>query len=124
MTTDQVYGNGCHVCCRSFVPAFRAFPQPLVILFQRKGQIDAPYMSMFVAFGNISYQIFLPCPAKDEHLRGKNISLMTYPHIYQLQPWRATGPISYEQIDLSASERTKSASGTLNWRYENRVKVE
>jgi hypothetical protein len=81
-------------------------------------------MSMFIAFGNLSYQIFLPCPAKDKHLRGKDIRLLAYPHIYRLQPWRATGPISYEQIDLSASERTKSTSGTLSWSYENRVKVE
>jgi hypothetical protein len=124
VTTGQVYGNGCHVCCRSFVPAFKAFHQPLVILLQRKKQIDAPYMSMFIAFGNITYQIFLPCPVKDEHLRGKTISLVTYPHLYQLQPWRSPGPISYEQIDLSGSERTKRAIGSLSWRYESRVKVE
>jgi hypothetical protein len=124
VTTNQVYKDGFYACWRSFVPAFRAFPQPLVILFRRKGKIDVPYMSMFVAFGNLSYQIFLPCPARDRHLLGKNIKLLTYPHIYQLQPWKASGPISYEQIDLSSPERTKGTSGTLSWRYENRIKVE
>jgi hypothetical protein len=124
VTTSRVYDDGCYVCWRTFVPAFRAFPQPLVILLRRKAKIDAPYMSLFVAFGNLSYQIFLPCPAQDGHLLGKNIELLTYPHIYRLQPWKASGPISYEQIDLSSPERTKAASGTLGWRYENRIKVE
>jgi hypothetical protein len=124
VTTDQVYVSGCHICYRSFVPGFRPFPQPFVALFRRNTQIEAPYMSMFIAFGNVSYQIFLHCPEKDECLRGKNISVLPYPHLYQLQPWRTTAPSLYDQIDLSASERTKSRSGTLSWRYDRRVKVE
>ena len=78
---------------------------------------------MFIAFGNVSYQIFLPCPEKDEYLRGKNISVVLYPHLYQLQTWRATAPSLCDLIDLSASERTKSQTGTLSWRYDRRVKV-
>jgi hypothetical protein len=123
VTTDQVYASGCHLCYRSFVPGFRPFPQPFVALFRRNAQIEAHYMSMFIAFGNVSYQIFLPCPEKDEYLRGKNISVVLYPHLYQLQTWRATAPSLCDLIDLSASERTKSQTGTLSWRYDRRVKV-
>lgn len=123
LTTDQVYLRGSHICYRSFVPAFRAFPEPLAILFRRCTQIDAPYSSMFIAFGNVSYQIFLPCPARDERLRGKTITVLGYPHIYQLQPRSAAGPISYSQIDLSAPERTKSESGSWSWTYEERKKI-
>ncbi len=41
----------------------------------------APYMTLFLAFGNISYQIFLPCPKKDMHLTGMEIQLVRYPHL-------------------------------------------
>ena len=81
-------------------------------------------MSYFIAFGSVSYQIFLPCPVKDMHLRGKSISIVPYPHLFQLQPWRASGPISLATIDLSASDRTKNEPGSLCWKYEQRVKVE
>jgi hypothetical protein len=124
VTTNQVYARGCHICYRSFVPAFRAFAQPIVILFRRHTRVEAPYASMFVAFGTLSLQIFLPCPAKDDRLQGKNIFVFSYPNIYQLQPWRATGPVTLNQIDLSAPERTKRETGSFSWSYERREKVE
>jgi hypothetical protein len=124
VTTNQVYARGCHICYRSFVPAFRAFPQPIVIMFRRHTRVEAPYASMFVAFGNLSLQIFLPCPAQDDHLRGKNIFVFSYPNFYQLQPWKATGPIAFSQIDLSAPERTKKETGSFSWSYERREKIE
>jgi|ERR1700732_874935 len=124
VTTYQVYPHGGHICCYSFVPGFRPFPQTIVGLFRRKEKTETPYMSFFVAFGNVSYQLFLPCPAKDAHLRGKNKIILPYPHAYQLQPWRANGPITCVQIDLSASERTESQSGTMSARYDRREKIE
>lgn len=121
--TRRVYSNGSHICFRTFVSGFRPFPQPIVALLRRKALIDAPYMSMFIAFGNISYQIFVPCPAMDGHLSGKTVSFAPYPHLFQLQPWRVPGPIQSHQIDLSASERTTSRSGTMRWVYERMVRV-
>jgi hypothetical protein len=119
-----IYCDGSHICYRTFVPAFRPFPQPIVRLLKRNAPVDAGYMSFFIAFGNVSYQIFLPCPAKDEYLRGKTISTPPWPHLYQLQPWLIPTPTIGAQIDLSSAERTKKRTGSTSWRYERKVKVE
>jgi len=118
-----IYCDGSHFCYKTFVPAFRPFPQPIVVLLKRNDQIDASYMSFFIAFGNVSYQIFLPCPAKDEYLRGKTINMPSFPHFYQLQPWLIPTPTIAGQIDLSSAERTKKRTGSMSWRYERKVKI-
>jgi hypothetical protein len=123
LTTDQVYARGSHVCYKTFVLAFRPFRQPIVALLKRNDRIDAGYMSFFIAFGNVSYQIFLPCPAKDDHLRVKTISTPAYPHFYELQPWLIPGPTKRWLIDLSSPECTQKRTGTMRWRYENKIKV-
>lgn len=123
LTTDQVYARGSHVCHTTFVPAFQPFKQPIVCLLKRNDQIDAPYMSFFVASGNVSYQIFLPCPSKDAHLRGKTITTPTFPHFYQLQPWLIPPATRMGQIDLGSPDRTEKRTGTMRWRYENKIKV-
>jgi hypothetical protein len=123
LTTGKIYGRGGHICYSTFVPAFQPFKQPIVCLLKRNEQIDAPYMSFFIASGNSSYQIFLPCPAKDDHLHGKAITTMIFPHLFQLQPWLAPAPPQERQLELSATERTSAKSGSVSWRYENKIKV-
>jgi hypothetical protein len=54
LTTDQVYARGSHVCHTTFVPAFQPFKQPIACLLKRNDQIDVPYMSFFIASGNVS----------------------------------------------------------------------
>jgi hypothetical protein len=102
---------------------FRPFPQPIVVLFKRNVPIDAAYMSFFIAFGNVSYQIFMPCPTKDEYLRGKTINMPPFPHFYQLQPWLILTPTIGGQIDLSSAKRTKKRTVSMSWRYGQKVKV-
>ena len=123
LTTNQVYAKGSHGCFTSFVPAFRPFPEPIVALLKRNEAIEAPYMSFFIAFGNVSYQIFLPCPHMDQHLRGKTISPVRYPHLYNLQPWLTPSPPVNGHVDLSASDRTGKRSSKMTWCYEQKVKV-
>jgi hypothetical protein len=123
LTTDQVYVSGSHVSYSTFVPAFQPFKQPIVCLLKRNDLIAAPYMSFFIATGNVSYQIFLPCPAKDGHLRGKTISTDAFPHFFQLQPWLIPAPTQTAQADLSSPDRTQERTGTMSWRYENKTKV-
>jgi hypothetical protein len=123
LTTGQVFVPGGHVCYSTFVPAFQPFKQPIICLLKRKAQIDAPYMSFFIASGNSSYQIFLPCPAKDDHLRGKTITTVAFPHFFQLQPWLIPAPSQERLLELSAPERTSAKSGSMSWRYEYKIKV-
>jgi hypothetical protein len=124
LTTNQVYGRGSHICYTTFVPAFRPFKQPIVCLLKRNDQIDAAYMSFFVAYGNVSYQIFLPCPSKDAHLRGKTITTPAYPHLFQLQPWLTPAPTGARTENLGSPDRTDKRTGTMTWSYENKIKVE
>jgi hypothetical protein len=123
LISDQVYADGCHICYTTFVPAFRPFPRTIVALHKRKLQTDAFYMSFFIAFGNVSYQIFPPCPAKD-YLRGKAVNMPPFPHIYQLQPWLISVPIKSGSIELTSSDRTKKRTRTISWKYEQKIKVE
>jgi hypothetical protein len=123
LTTGQIYGDGGHMCYSTFVPGFQPFKQPIVCLLKRNEEIDAPYMSFFIATGNSSYQIFLPCPAKDDHLIGKTITTMIFPHLFQLQPWLVPAPPQEWQLDLSAAERTSAKSGSISSRYENKIEV-
>jgi hypothetical protein len=78
-------------------------------------------MSFFVATGNSSYQIFLPCPSKDAHLMGKSITMPPFPHFFQLQPWLIPAPTQGGHVDLSSPDRTSEKTGTMSWRYENKV---
>jgi hypothetical protein len=123
LISDRIYSDGSHICYKTFVPAFRPFRQPIVALLKRNDRIDAGYVSFFIAFGNVSYQIFLPCPAKDDYLRGKTISTPAFPHFYELQPWLIPAPTKRWLIDLSSAERTHKRTGTMSWRYENKIKV-
>jgi hypothetical protein len=123
VVTRQVYSSGHHLCLQSFVPAFRPFPQAVVALLRRKETIAAPYMTLFIAFGNISYQIFLPCPRKDCHLTGREIQLVRYPHLYQLQPWRAQADIIYGHRDLSSPDRIAAQPRKMGWHFDRREKV-
>jgi hypothetical protein len=80
-------------------------------------------MSFFVATGNVSYQTFLPCPAKDSHLRGKAITTKAFPHFFQLQPWLIPAPTQAYQVDLSAADLTAQRTGTIGWGYESKIKA-
>jgi hypothetical protein len=123
LTTGQVYSRGGHICYSTFVPAFQPFKQPIVCLLKRNEQIDAPYMSFFIATGNSSYQIFLPCPAKDDHLLGKTITPVAFPHPFQLQPWLIPARPQERHLELSLPERTSVKSGSMSCRYEKKIKV-
>jgi hypothetical protein len=124
VATKRVYSEGSNVLLQSFVPAFRPFGQPIVALFKRKKSIMSPYMTLFLAFGNVSYQIFLPCPKQDMQLIGKELELVRYPHLYELQPWRAKGEVSCSHRDLSSPERTAAQDRKMGWSFQTRQKME
>jgi hypothetical protein len=123
LTTCQVYSSGSHFCYSTVLPTFKPFKQPIVCLLKRKRQIDAPYMLFFIATGNFTYQISLPCPEMDDHLRGKAITVLPYPHYYQLQPWLVPKPIVERLLELSSAERTKQKTDTITWTFGSKVQV-
>ena len=52
----------------------------------------------------ISYEIFLPLPARNGHLVGEGIQILRHPHLYPLRPWRAQDEIIHSQRDLSSRD--------------------
>jgi hypothetical protein len=123
VSTKHIYGNGGHLLLQTFVPGFKPFPNLVVALLRRKTNEATPYLMFFVAYGNVTYQIFPPCPQKDSHMTGQTIQLARYPHLFQLQPWPANGQILYSVRDLSSPERTTARSNTINWKFESVVKL-
>jgi hypothetical protein len=115
--TKKVYSDKGHWCFQTFVPGPSPFPKPIVALLKRKEAVTAPYMMFFLAFGNWTYQIFVPCPEVDADLADKAIDVMVYPHLYMLQPWLAKGPIQHSQLYLDEQKR-RSENRTLRMHYD------
>ncbi len=118
VVTRKVYANKGHWCFHTFVPGPSPFPNPIVALMRRKQNIEAPYLLFFLAFGNWTYQIFVPCPEMDRVMEGKALQIVRYPHLYMLQPWLAKGRVQQAEIYMDAAER-KSESRTLRMRYDS-----
>lgn len=115
--TQKVYSDKGHWCFQTFVPGPSPFSKPIIALLKRKEAVAAPYMMFFLAFGNWTYQIFVPCPEVDAGLADKTINVAVYPHLYMLQPWLAKGPIQKAQLFLDEQER-KSEPKTLRLHYD------
>jgi hypothetical protein len=95
--------NGAQYVFRSIVSGFKPFPETSIFLLRRKSEIiDTPYMTFLIAFGNVSYQLFLPCPAKDEFGINNQPQLVAYPLFYVLPPGRVTGSVTCDLLDLSS----------------------
>lgn len=115
--TKKVYSDKGHWCFQTFVPGPSPFPKPIVALLKRKEAVTAPYMMFFIAFGNWTYQIFVPCPKLDAGLADKTINVAIYPHLYMLQPWLAKGPIQHSQLYLDEQKRS-SENRTFRIHYD------
>lgn len=120
--TCKVYSDGNHLCATSFVPGPRPFPQPIVGLFRRKTDVDAPYCVLILVYGNYSMQIFVPCPSMDARIANRQLSVFVYPHLYQLQPWRAAGAVRSGLEDLSSADR-QSFDKEMNLHFDSRTRT-
>lgn len=118
VSTRKIYGDKGHWCFQTFVPGPSPFPKPIIALMKRKDGVEAPYLMFFLAFGNWTYQIFVPCPTMDRSLADKPLQIMPYPHYYMMQPWMAKGRIQYVQQYLDEEER-KSEQRTLRMHYDS-----
>jgi hypothetical protein len=120
VSTHKVYADKGHWCFHTFVPGPSPFPKPIVSMMRRKHSIEAPYLMFFLAFGNWTYQIFVPCPKMDSALAGQTLQIIQYPHHYMLQPWLAKGRVQQTQMFMDAKER-KSESRSLRIHYDGIV---
>ncbi|KQT62076.1 MULTISPECIES: HNH endonuclease [unclassified Aureimonas] len=113
----KVYGGKAHWCYQTFIPGPSPFPKPIISLMRRREGVHAPYLMLFLAFGNWTYQIFPPCPAMDIALADRPIPVTPYPHLYMMQPWLARGPIRYSELFLDQEDR-KSEPRVLKMHFD------
>lgn len=89
------------ICLRTFIPGPRPIPEPQVILFRRKPGKDVPYSMLFIATGNTSFQIIVPCPGQDG---GHAYSFPPVPMTTSIDLDLAQGPPLHYQEDLSSPD--------------------
>ena len=95
----------------TFAPGPRPFEGVTTLLFIRRDDSAeaVPYCTFVVAFGNECYQIFVPCPEKDQPLRGTDVKMPILPNPYhwiERKFGKATKPLFY---DLSGTEPVRGA---------------
>lgn len=118
VASNKIYADNSHWCFHTFVPGPSPFPHPIIALLRRKADVVAPYLMFFVAFGNWTYQIFVPCPDMDTDLADKPFAIEAYPHLYMLQPWLLPSPVQHMQLFLDEAE-PKSESRILKMHFDS-----
>lgn len=70
---------------QTFVPGPRPFDRVTISVLRRRADVlEAPYAIVLLAFGNEALQMTLPCPERDQHLAGKDITMPAFPNPYEL----------------------------------------
>jgi hypothetical protein len=96
------------ICLRTFIPGPRPIPEPHVILLRRKPGKDVPYSMLFLATGNTSFQVIVPCPVHDGE--GHAYSFPPVPMTTFLNLDLAQGPPLHYQEDLSSPDLVDAPS--------------
>jgi hypothetical protein len=103
----------------SSVPGIRPFGNLSIIIFCRKNDtLKVPFMQMVIFFGNLGYQIIVPCKSKDCHLNGQTMNITPFPH----PAWvinKSLGNIGISKIDFSGKTTVKNdpISITMGYQY-------
>jgi hypothetical protein len=96
------------LCYRTFIPGPRPIPRPHVMLFRRKHGHVVPYSMLFLAVGNTSFQIVVPCPSQDP--AGQTYSFPPIPMTASIDFDAAQGPPLHFTDDLSSADLTDAPS--------------
>ena len=102
----------------SAVPGMKPFGDLSIIVLCRKNDtLKVPFMQMILFFGNLGYQIIVPCKEKDFHLNGQHMDISPFPH----PTWalnKSLGPIGISKIDLSGKIPVKNEPVSITMSYE------
>jgi HNH endonuclease len=82
-----------------------------VILLRRKSASDRlPYMSLYMSFANVDFQIFLPGALPDSHFAGEEIQVKRFPNRAE-----RIGSVRYRVVDLSSSGLVRDEPDNINF---------
>jgi len=102
----------------SSVPGVKPFGDfSIIVLCRKNDALKVPFMQMIVFFGNLGYQIIVPCKKMDFHLNGQQMNITPFFHLI----WASNellGPIGISNIDLSGRIAIKNEPVSITMSYE------
>ena len=107
----------------SSVPGNKPFGELMIIVMRRKDDIiKLPFMQMAIFFGNMGFQIIVPCKAKDFILNGQKLDILTFPHPAWITN-QSLGKVQIGKIDLSGKTIVKNEpiSVTMGYGHSERI---
>ena len=104
----------------TFVNGSPPFKDIFYTLLRRKADtLAVPFYSFVFAFGNYTYQAFLPLSGKDAHLTG-NIILEYFPNVFEAHPQRK---VSHYALDLSSLAVARNDPHSVTYAFDSFVKT-
>jgi hypothetical protein len=103
----------------SSVSGIKPFGDLSIIVFCRKNEtLKVPFMQMVLFFGNLGYQIIVPCKSKDYHLSGQVMDITPFPHPAWIMN-KSLGNVGISKIDFSGKYiiRKDPISITMSYQY-------
>jgi len=114
LTTHRIDDGTNYRCIRSWTPGPLPIAHTSVVLLRRKpSSKTGPMYVMVLAFGNMTFQIVVPAPQKDQHLSGQKVRLLPVPVFALLDKDRVRRPTSFGVKSLASSAPEKSASSVV-----------
>lgn len=93
----------------------------LMIFRRLRDEMDVPYASFFLGFGNETYQVFLPSPERDGHLHGREIDLVGFCGAFERS--RRDAAVHREPLDLTGTSIIKNDVKSITMRYVERTLI-
>ncbi|HEX4294537.1 MAG TPA: hypothetical protein VHZ29_10410 [Rhizomicrobium sp.] len=114
LRTDQIDDGTRYRCIRTFTPGPAPLAAARAFLLKRKTRdVPGPMYVFVLAFGNLSFQIIVPCPQEDQHLIGTQVSLRTVPVFAFMDQVGVRGSTRHWVDDLSSDSQVNGSSSIV-----------
>lgn len=120
LTDGATSGPGGYLCVET--QSRRIWPAPTVFVLRRKPQSTAPYATLFVAFANATFQIWIPAGEMDQGPARSDLPLHSYPPPSLLS--NSPDDFTIASVwDLSSPDLVRDASRRQTFSYAKRERV-
>jgi hypothetical protein len=108
----------------TLIPGVRPFGDLSITVARRKDDsVKVPFMQMAIYFGNLGFQIIVPCKIKNIHLSHQTINIFPIAHPVWLTS-KHIDDIVFEQIDLSGTDIVKDGTISATLEYKSFISME
>jgi len=105
----------------SIAPGAKPYPFTSCILFKRKDNPteNVPYMLFLLAYGNFSFQIYLPMCSEDKKYQGSTFEMVYIPT--PIDMLQGTSILMRKKLDLNGKLSVKEEEETVVMQYESKT---